>query len=166
MGAAAKSIGAEQTFERDLHTREELLAPLLAQSAKVAARLTDSGLYAGVVTVKLKGARHELATRQLRLERAAADTDAIYEAAKALLARFPDVSAGIRLTGVSVSDLRTTPPDPELFVDPRVERRARVEGVTAELRARFGEKGIIRGGLVGREERALYPATGKRRERR
>jgi DNA polymerase IV len=165
VGAPAKSIGAEQTFERDLHTHEELLSPLLAQSAKVAARLLDSGLWGGTVTVKLKGARHELSTRQLRLPRPVADTDAIYEAAKALLLRFPDVSRGIRLTGVAVGDLRTAPADPELFADERGERRARVEAVTAELRARFGEKGVVRGTLVGREELELYPGKSPSRGR-
>ncbi len=157
VGAGAKTVGAEQTFERDLHSHDELLAPLLAQSAKVAARLVEAGLWGRTVTVKLKGSRHELATRQLRLPRHVADTDAIYAAAKALLARFPDVSKGIRLTGVSVGDLRSTPPEPELFVDPKDAKRARLEAVTADIRARFGEKGAVRGRLVGRDEVSLYP---------
>ncbi len=157
VGAGAKTVGAEQTFERDLHSQDELLAPLLAQSAKVAARLVEAGLWGRTVTVKLKGSRHELATRQLRLPRHVADTDAIYAAAKALLARFPDVSKGIRLTGVSVGDLRSTPPEPELFVDPKDAKRARLEAVTADIRARFGEKGAVRGRLVGRDEVSLYP---------
>jgi DNA polymerase-4 len=146
--APAKSIGAEQTFERDLRTKEELLGPLLAQSARVAARLTSAGKWASVVTVKLKDRNHAIRTRQLVLPRAVADTDAIFAAVKQLLERFPDVGRGIRLTGVSVSELRDGPPDGTLFPDPREAKRERVEQVTAALRARFGAKGLSRARLL------------------
>ncbi len=146
--APAKSIGAEQTFERDLRTKDELLGPLLAQSARVAARLTTSGTWASVVTVKLKDRNHAVRTRRIVLPRAVADTDAIFAAVKQLLERFPDIGRGIRLTGVSVSELREAPPDGTLFPDPREAKRERVEQVTAELRARFGAKGLSRARLL------------------
>jgi DNA polymerase-4 len=148
--AKAKSIGAEETFERDLRTKDELLGPLLAQSAKVAARLVASGHWASVVTVKLKDGRHAVRTRQLALPRPVADTDAIFAAAKQLLDRFPpaEIARGIRLSGVAASSLREDPPEKALFPDPQDERRARLEQVTAELRARFGAKGLSRARLL------------------
>jgi DNA polymerase-4 len=145
----AKSIGAEETFERDLRTKEELLRPLLAQSARVAARLMTSGRWASVVTLKLKNREHAVHTRRLVLPRPVADTDAIFDAAKQLLDRFPAIGEGVRLSGVSASELRESPPEATLFPDAMHQKRERVEKVTAELRARFGAKGLSRARLLG-----------------
>ncbi|MAQ14012.1 MAG: DNA polymerase IV [Sandaracinus sp.] len=144
----AKSIGAEETFEGDLHTVEELERPLLHQAGRVAARLSQNGLRAGCITVKLKYRDHTSKTRQLKLPEPVADTDSIYDAARSLLPRFPSIARGIRLTGVSASDLHEGPAAPTLFPDERRAKRERIEALTGELRERFGAAGVKRGRLV------------------
>jgi DNA polymerase-4 len=149
----AKSIGAEETFETDLKTLEALERPLLHQAGRVAARLARAGLRAGCVTVKLKYGDHSSKTRQMRLPEPVADTDSIYDAARSLLPRFPSVRRGVRLTGVSCSDLHEGPAAPTLFPDEKRARREQIEALTGELRERFGNKSLTRGRLLDHQHR-------------
>ena len=147
-----KSVGAEETFERDLIVVEDLEAELLAQSRRVATRLIRAGLWGDVVQVKVKYRDHSAKTRQLHVEEPVADTDSIYRAACSLLRRFPDLARGVRLTGVAVSGL-TDQPQKTLFPDEGRVRREKLERVTSVLRERFGSEGITRGRLLGRPTR-------------
>lgn len=147
VGAPPKSLGSEETFEHDLSTRDALLKPILRQSMRVADRLVDRGLWARVVTLKIKYGDHRIRSRQVRLPRAVSDTDAIFEAAGELLGRFDDLSSGVRLTGVSVSNM-TKVPDAELFPDVDRERRERLATTTQALRERFGVAGLTRASLI------------------
>jgi DNA polymerase IV len=149
VGAPPKTLGCELTFEHDLTTREALLQPILQQSMQVADRLVSKGLWAEVVTLKIKYGDHRICTRQARLPRAVSDTDAIFRTARDLLARFDALGTGVRLTGVSVSEL-TTLPDAELFPDPVQARRERLAATTQSLRERFGAAGITRASLISK----------------
>jgi DNA polymerase-4 len=147
VGAPPRSLGSESTFEHDLTTTDALLKPILRQSMLVADRLVRKGLWARVVTLKIKYGDHRIRTRQARLARAISDTDAIFQAASDLLARFDALDAGVRLTGVSVSSL-TKLPDAELFPDADRVRRERLAATTRGLRERFGAAGVTRASLI------------------
>jgi len=147
VGLPPKSLGSETTFEHDLTTAEALLKPILRQSMQVADRLVNKGLWAQVVTLKIKYGDHRIRTRQVRLSRGVADTDAIFEAAGDLLTRFDALDTGVRLTGVSVSSL-TKHPDAELFPDEERARRERLAATTRALRERFGAAGVTRASLI------------------
>ncbi|HSN81847.1 MAG TPA: DNA polymerase IV [Polyangiales bacterium] len=147
VGAPPKSLGSESTFEHDLRSRDALLRPILEQSMQVADRLVAKGLWAGVVTLKVKYADHRIRTRQARLPRAVADTDAIFRAASDLLDRLDDLAMGVRLTGVSVSELSHAPGE-ELFPDHDRLRRERLATATRALRERFGAAGLTRASLM------------------
>lgn len=147
VGSPPKSLGSEATFEHDLTTRDTMLKPILRQSMQVADRLVDKGLWARVVTLKIKYGDHRIRTRQARLPRAISDTDAIFATASELLGRFDDLSAGVRLTGVSVSDFSAAPDD-GLFPDPDRERRERLATTARALRERFGKAGLTRASLI------------------
>jgi len=147
VGSPPKSLGSETTFEHDLTTAEALLKPILRQSMQVADRLVNKGLWAQVVTLKIKYGDHRIRTRQARLSRGVADTDAIFEAAGDLLTRFDALDTGVRLTGVSVSSL-TKHPDAELFPDEERARRERLAATTRALRERFGAAGVTRASLI------------------
>jgi DNA polymerase IV len=155
-GGVAKSVGAEETFARDLQDREALLRELLSQCDRVAARLTRSRLCGRTVTVKVKYADFTLRTRQTRLPEPVADTDSLFQAVRGLLDRFEALSRGVRLTGVNVGDLTPGPPPRSLFPEPGAERRQRLEEVVQVLRDRHGRAGITRGALLdgARLERA------------
>ena len=147
VGAPPKSLGSESTFEHDLTTTDALLKPILRQSMLVADRLVNKGLWARVVTLKIKYGDHRTRTRQAQLSRAVSDTDAIFHVASDLLTRFDAIASGVRLTGVSVSSL-TKHPDPELFPDVERSRRERLAKTTRALRERFGAAGVTRASLI------------------
>ena len=147
VGRPPRSLGSETTFEYDLTTTDALLKPILRQSMQVADRLVDKGLWAQVVTLKIKYGDHRIRTRQARLSREVADTDAIFETARDLLGRFDALGTGVRLTGVSVSGL-TKHPDAELFPDEGRARRERLAATTHALRERFGAAGVTRASLI------------------
>jgi DNA polymerase-4 len=147
VGSPPKSLGTESTFERDLKTTDELLKPILRQSMQVADRLVDKGLWARVITLKIKYGDHRVRTRQLKLPRAVSDTDAIFQAASDLLERFDDLDFGVRLTGVSASHFSDDPGD-DLFPDADRARRERLAATTQALRERFGTSGLTRASLL------------------
>lgn len=147
VGRPPKSIGSEETFEHDLTTVETLLRPILRQSMRVSDRLIHQGLWARVVTLKVKYRDHRIRSRQMKLPLAVSDTDSIFEAAKALLHRVDGLEYGIRLTGVSLSDM-TKVPDVDLFPDEDRERRERLANTAHALRERFGAAGVTRASLL------------------
>ena len=115
---APKSIGAENTHEHDLLSREAVEKSLLDRAAHVAQRLVREGYWARIVTVKVKYSDFTLLTRRVSLPDLVSDTQSIYEAARSTLDRFPLDGERIRLVGISTSDLSDTPPPPKLFADP------------------------------------------------
>jgi DNA polymerase-4 len=100
----ARSVGAEETFERDRTGAQSLLPQLLEQSERTARRLRAAGLAGRVVTLKVKWADFTLATRRVTLPAPTDDGAVIYAAAREQLQRL-DVDRPVRLTGVSVSGL-------------------------------------------------------------
>ena len=135
------------TFEADLRDRDAIETHLLGQCVRVAGRLHAAGLWAQVITVKIKYANHRSKTRQMRVEPALAGTDAIFAAACSLLERFNGLERGVRLCGVSTSDFVADAPL-ELFTDAKRERSEKLEALTGELRHRFGKHGATRARLL------------------
>ena len=147
VGSPPKSLGTESTFEHDLTSKESMLKPILRQSMEVADRLVDKGLWARVVTLKIKYGDHQIRTRQVKLPRAVSDTDSIFAAATDLLDRFDDLESGVRLTGVSASVFSDGPGE-DLFPDADRARRERLAATTQALRERFGTMGLTRASLL------------------
>ena len=136
----AKSIGAECTYENDLTTREEIARTLLAHASRCAERLTESGLRARAVVVKLKLHDFTILTRRKLLDAPASDTRTIHAACLELLDRFPLKDARVRLTGVQAHDLGSGEPrQPSLFRDLRQEKLREVQNVVLRAKQRFGE---------------------------
>jgi DNA polymerase-4 len=146
----AKSIGAEETFDRDILGREGLERHLLGQTARVAQRLCHEHLLGQVVVVKLKYADFSIQSRRTKLVEPVGDTDSLFAVVRRLLGRF-DLSRAIRLTGVSVADLRAESTAATLFGEPVAARRRRLEQVSAEIADRFGTRGIRRAALLEKE---------------
>jgi DNA polymerase IV len=146
----AKSIGAEDTFDRDLRGSAALERHLLAQASRVAARLCREHLLGRVVVVKLKYADFTVQSRRMTLGEPAGDTDSIFAVVRTLLARF-DLARPVRLTGVSVADLRAESTAATLFGEPEGARRRRLEQVSAQIADRFGARGIRRAALLEKD---------------
>lgn len=138
-GRVAKSIGAEETFEHDVSDPATLSRHLLAQSARVAQRLTHDGYVARIIVLKIKYASFDAITRRVTLPEPVADTASIHRAITGLLASVTDLARGVRLTGVSAQGLS---PKLErqlgLFGDTKAVRRERLEELVADARKRWG----------------------------
>ncbi len=145
---AAKSVGAEQTFEKDVHSVAELEPYLLRQCARVAGRLQRGGIAASAVTVKLKDSQHRSRSRQKSLSHPIFDTDSLYEVAHSLLSRFPEIARGVRLVGISAGGLQDQGPELSLFPDEQRIKREEIEALTQKLRTKFGDSAMTRGSLL------------------
>jgi len=149
----AKSIGAEDTFERDLDGEAALLPQLLDQSERVARRLREAGRLGRTVTLKLKYADFTQVTRSTTLEVPTDDAGAIYRAAREDLGR-ADLSRPVRLTGVSVSGLGERPAQLALFgpeggaAGPSDARRQALNAALDAIAGRFGEGAVKPATLV------------------
>jgi len=134
---AEKSISAEETYDLDLVSREDMERELLRLTERTAARLRKAGLAAGTVHIKIRQADFKTCTRQRKVQPPANGTDPIYAAVRELLgtwlARNP--GARIRLLGVGGSDLAPAA-QPDLFGNSEPE--AVIDKTVDEIRDRFG----------------------------
>lgn len=155
----AKSIGAESTYDVDLTDRDAIARSLLSHASRVAERLTEAGLVAGAVVVKLKYHDFTLLTRRTTLPEPASDTKTLHDACRELLSRFPLDGARIRLTGVAAHELRPAggEPQPSLFPDVAKRRRAELEHVLLRAKDRFGGTAITRASLMEEEAPRVAP---------
>jgi DNA polymerase IV len=151
----AKSIGGEETFERDLATREELEPHLLAQAERVAQRLAGEGLLCRTLTLKVKFADHASVTRRTTLTSAVCDTTTIYAAARALLDKV-ELTRSVRLIGVQASSLEAEEREQRgLFHDAREDRRRALEKTLHGVRERYGGDSLFHARIA--EARARRP---------
>lgn len=110
-GNEAKSIGAEETFSRNLTDSEEIKAALLAQTFTVVGRMRDEKLRARTVTVKFRDGDFKTMTRARSLAKATDLRDEIY---REVLKLYQKEAAGLgpmRLLGVTLSRFSTPAED-------------------------------------------------------
>ena len=146
----SKSLGAEHTFETDSRDRTFLERYLLQCAVKVGHRLCDAGLAGGVVTLKCKSSKFQLATRRVRLETAAFDPDTIYRAASSRLDELLEELGPLRLIGLSVSQLVERDKRVRQLFESETRRRSEgLEDVSRAIDRRFGGGAITRAALLG-----------------
>ncbi|HJU20654.1 MAG TPA: DNA polymerase IV [Stellaceae bacterium] len=101
----ARSISAETTFVHDHAEAEGLLRALRPLCERVSARLQETGLAAGAVTLKLKTADFRLRTRSRRLADPTQRAETLCAAAALLLAAEIDGVTRFRLVGIGADAL-------------------------------------------------------------
>ena len=102
-----KSIGHEETFATDRHTHAELVRELVRLSDSVAARLRAHRGAARTLTLKVRFAGFETITRSVTVSRGVSTAHSIVAEIEPLLKAI-DVSSGVRLLGVSVSNFTSS----------------------------------------------------------
>ncbi len=156
----AKSIGAEETFGADLHTSSACERELVRLADRACMRLRTAGSVARTINVKIRFADFETRTRARTLPEATDVSTVVLDVARELLAEF-DVARGVRLLGVSLSQLDTQPATQTTFDltgdgqserRVRTERRAAVERGVDEVRDRFGARAVRPATLVEPDE--------------
>jgi DNA polymerase IV len=139
--AANKSVGAEETFARDLDDDDELAAELLRLSDRVASRLTDVSTRARTITVKIRLADFETFTRSATITTATSDAWTIFHTARGAFMTFRRGRRSVRLLGVSASGLVRGPIPEQLSLDP-APRYAEAEQAVTRVRERFGRTSL------------------------
>jgi DNA polymerase-4 len=102
-----RSLGKERTFARDLYSLTEMEAVLRKIAHDVSAILTEKGIKGKTVTLKLKYNDFTLQTRCLSKPYYFNDEKTLFQTATALLACNYRHNRGIRLLGISLSNLDT-----------------------------------------------------------
>ncbi|MGQ0520606.1 MAG: DNA polymerase IV [Actinomycetota bacterium] len=145
----ARSVGHEETFAADLVDREDLGREVVRQADAVASRLRGSALAGRTVTLKVRFNDFATITRS-RTVPDALDTGPALAAVAASLLEEVDTRSGVRLLGLSVSNLSAGGArQPALDDhDPAWAEASRaVDGV----RARFGDAAVGPAALLGRD---------------
>jgi DNA polymerase IV len=137
---AAKSLGAEDTFDEDLGVGE-LLPHIHGQSLRVGGRLRRARCRGRVVQLKLRLSDFSLLTRQTTLVEATDDGQAIYRAAAELLARL-QLRQRVRLTGVSAHGIVVQEAQLSLF-DALPNRADRLNAALDRITDRFGKHAVV-----------------------
>jgi DNA polymerase-4 len=156
----AKSIGAEETYAVDLRSRTACEHELVRIVDRVSARLRRAQLGARTVTLKVRFEDFETRTRAHTLP-AATNVSTVFLATARTLLEELDCSRGVRLLGVSLSQLEPEGPAQGVLAfdeagasaHARVERRAAVEHAVDAVRDRFGSLAVGPASLVDRATR-------------
>jgi len=134
-----RSIGAEETFERDLSEGEEVSAALASLSETACFRLRRSGLVAATLSLKIRYEDFETITASHTFREPTDGYDDIRQAAAAALERRWKKSRrlrllGVRLTGLAPKNAGWLPLD----FDNR-EREERAFAAVDRIKEKFGE---------------------------
>ena len=146
-----KSIGHEETFDRDLDDEDEILRELLALSGRVAARLREDGYRSRTVTLKVRLANFTTLTRS-RTQGDPTDLGAdLHRIASELYRALPGSKRRVRLLGVQEGGL--VPGGAQQLAFLRTERWDDVERTVDRIERRFGPGAASPASLLGRNRR-------------
>jgi len=172
---APKSYGEENTFEKDVSSRDQVTAALTAHAEAVARRIRHDGYVARTVTVKAKLGRargrreargtsggtepsYPLVTRAKTLE-APTDDGSVIRAVAVALWDASGITEPVRLLGVSLSNLeRRASVQLDLFREKKSALGRTLDAITE----RFGDGAISR--AVERPSKITHGRTKKRGE--
>jgi len=144
---AAKSVGAEDTFEEDLTGLERLRPHVHAQALRVGRRLRKAGVRGRIVQLKIKFGDFSIITRRTTLSATTDDGQALYCAALELLERAHQ-GKPVRLTGVSVQSLDEEGPQQLGLFSAPAARTAKLNAALDRIAERFGSNAITTGDLT------------------
>ena len=138
-----KSIGDESTYEYDLTDRPMIDREIAIHSDIVAQRLRRHDLAARTISLKIRFASFKTIMRSLSLEEGTNLQETIDSACQTLLSRIP-LTEGIRLIGVTASNLGAPLSIPSLFSD-KEEKRARAAKAMDSIQQKYGRKALRKG---------------------
>lgn len=143
-----KSISTEQTFDSDTTNITALHARLSRMTEEIAFELRKQQKLTGCISVKIKYANFDTASKQKRIAYTNAD-HLLLQTARDLLDKLYDRRLLVRLIGVRLTDLIAGSHQITLFED--TQEQIRLYQAIDSIKNRFGEKLLLRGGGVRRE---------------
>ena len=150
-GHEAKSVGAEETFERDLYVADDMRTALMELAERVGYRLRREKTAGRTITLKLRYGTFQTLTRRRTLAEPTQIDETIYRTAVELLEQ-QGAGAGVRLLGITVSQLEPERPvEASLFGNPE-EKGRQLSSAMDQLRQKFGAAVVVHGRLAPRKE--------------
>ena len=144
----AKSVSHETTFSHDLTDREPLRGWLLELTQQVGRRLRRYDIRGRTVQIKIRFSDFRTITRSLSLGEPSSSSEELEAAVEELFERV-EIVDGIRLVGMGVSNLTSSPVAQQmLFDNEQRSRNARLDAMQDQLKDRFGHDAIRRGTSV------------------
>ncbi|MBL9039356.1 MAG: DNA polymerase IV [Archangium sp.] len=143
----AKSIGARETFDEDLHGLEALKPHVHSLALRVGRRLRRSERQARTVVLTVKYDDFTQVTRQETLPSPTDDGQALYRVAMQLLETKIDLTRKVRLTGVTGTELTGGAPQLSLFTEPPT-KRTKLNAALDAIGAKFGNTAVITADLA------------------
>ena len=136
---AERSIGAEETFARDIDESEELLAELLRVTERASRRLREQSLATRTISIKIRFSDFTTITRSKTLDLPTTSTQEIYEQVRRLFLALGLVRARVRLVGVRLEKLESSDALVEqLTLGSREQGWRQVDQAADRARRRFG----------------------------
>ncbi len=139
-----KSIGKETTFAADLKSKSEITDQLLVLSEKVGWRLRKSGYTGRTITLKLRFASFRTLSRSHTYMEPVCLDETIFAAANMLAAKV-NMNEGVRLLGISISNLEPGQKQISLFPDEIEIKKNLVCQTVDNLKNKYGETILMRG---------------------
>jgi DNA polymerase-4 len=144
-----RSIGAEETFARDVDDPEVVLREFLRLSERTAARLRSAGLVGRTISIKVRFADFTTITRAKTLREPTDVAREVYATAKALYLALGLDRARIRLVGVRVEGLMDAEEAPrQLQLGERAHGWRDAEHAADRATLRFGAGAVRPASLV------------------
>lgn len=149
-----KSVSHEETYAADRRDLDGLQVEVIRMADSVAGRLRRAGLVGRTVTLKIRYGDFSTRTRSVTAGGPIDDASEIARLGRALLADL-DLSGGIRLLGVGVSNLRATSSGGaeqlalDLAGDAPPSGRSAATAAVDEIRRRFGPSAVGSAALLG-----------------
>jgi DNA polymerase-4 len=144
-----KSIGAEETFSRDVDDPDVVRRELLRLAERTAARLRTAGLAGRTVSVKIRFADFTTITRARTLSEPTDVAAILYATARQLYEALGLDRARLRLVGIRVEGLVESELAPhQLLLGERAQGRREVEQAADRAARRFGDGTVRPASLV------------------
>jgi DNA polymerase IV len=145
-----RSMGADETFSRDVDDREVILRELLRLSTRVTGRMRSAGVAGRTVTLKVRFADFTTITRSRTLPEATDVTVEVHRAVTRLYDALGLQRARLRLVGVRVEGLvRRETVHHQLVLGERERGWAEADRAVDRATRRFGSAAVRPASLVG-----------------
>ena len=152
-----KSVGAEETFSRDVDDPDVVRRELLRLAERTAARLRTAGLAGRTVSVKIRFADFTTITRARTLSEPTDVAAVLYATARQLYEALGLDRARLRLVGIRVEGLVESESAPhQLLLGERAQGRREVEQAADRAVRRFGD-GTVRPASLVDPDRSTGP---------
>jgi DNA polymerase IV len=143
-----RGMSAENTFNTDLTTADDLEAELWPLCEKVASKARRDGVASRVIVLKLRRTDFKIVTRRKTLPEPVQTARALFAVGRELLK--PELGRPYRLIGIGMADIHDAEDAPEGLFASAETRALKTETTIDALRAKFGAGAVVAGRALKR----------------